>query len=65
MERTPKNQLAFVDVGNAWTAPEPVGEPPELERKLRPPRIITFSQSERIIYEKEGVESRGIFKPVP
>ena len=61
MERIPKNQLAFVDVGNTWTAPEPVGEPPELERKLRPPRIITFSQIEKIIYEQNGVESKGIF----
>jgi len=59
MERIPKNQLAFVDVGNAWTAPEPVGEPPELERKLRPPRIITFSRIEQIIYEQEGIETSG------
>ena len=60
--RTPEAQLAFVeDAGHNWTAPKPVGKPPELERKLKPPRIITFSQIERIIYEKEGVESRGIF----
>ena len=61
MGRTPENQLAFAEVGNTWTAPEPVGEPPELERKLRPPRIITFSQIEKLIYEQEGIKSQGIF----
>src|SRR3990167_4218214 len=62
MGRIPEAQLGFtLGPENNWTAPEPVGEPPELERKLRPPRIITFSQIERIIYEKEGIESRGVF----
>lgn len=62
MERVSKAQLEFVlGAENTWTAPEPVGEPPELEKKLRPPRIITFSQIERIIYEQEGIESQGVF----
>ena len=62
MEKISRAQLAFdEDPDHNWTAPEPVGEPPELERKLRPPRIITFSQIERIIYKQNGAESKGIF----
>ena len=60
MERISRAQLAFdEDPDHNWTAPEPAGEPPELERKLRPPRIITFSKIEKIIYEQNDVEPSG------